>query len=131
MSEQLFGAIQRCDQTYGTITVHKILIGVLSEDQSKQEPLHGILTWDKYPKLLGALSLEEKPIGWLNVSNAYDIYSGPYQVTPKASESQVLKTSSYLMGEDVTVLEVPYYEVGNTSDGTTVYIAEGVTENGL
>lgn len=30
------------------------------------------------------------------------------------------------MKEDVTVLEVPYYEVSNDQNGTTVYIAKEV-----
>lgn len=50
-------------------------------------------------------------------------YSGDYVVTPLAFEQTVLDTSGKKMADDVTVLEVPYYEVSNTS-GKTVYIAD-------
>lgn len=51
-----------------------------------------------------------------------ETYGGEYTVTPRMYE-QVLETANKRMAEDVTVLQIPYYEVGNESGGTTVYIA--------
>lgn len=52
-------------------------------------------------------------------------YDGEYIVTPKANESTVLQTRYKTMADDVTVLEVPYYETSNIT-GETVYIASEV-----
>ena len=49
------------------------------------------------------------------------IYDGDYIVTPKANEEVVLETSNKLLTDDITVLEIPYYETSNVS-GYTVYI---------
>ena len=48
-------------------------------------------------------------------------YSGDYEITPTASE-QVLKTAQKLLEEDVTVRAIPYSEVSNNANGTTVCI---------
>lgn len=58
----------------------------------------------------------------VNEGGNYDIYRGEYVVTPKAYDSTVLETKEKLMTDDVTVLEIPYYETSNES-GLTVYIA--------
>lgn len=49
-------------------------------------------------------------------------YSGSYEVVPTAEE-QTLSTKGYLMKKDVTVYEIPYMEVENSSGGYTVSIA--------
>lgn len=54
-------------------------------------------------------------------------YTGEYVVTPSASEQIVLNTSGKRMADDVTVREVPYYEVSNES-GKTVYIADTIND---
>lgn len=54
-----------------------------------------------------------------------ETYSGAYTVTPSSSE-QTLETASKLMEDDVTVKEIPYYDVSNTSGGSTVYIGTEV-----
>jgi hypothetical protein len=53
------------------------------------------------------------------------VYTGTYEVTPKANTEQTLQTAGKQLLENVTVHEVPYYETSNTS-GTTVYIANEV-----
>ena len=55
-----------------------------------------------------------------------ETYEGPYEVTPKAWDEQVLETAHKLMTDDVTVFRVPYYETINLFDGKTAYIAEEV-----
>lgn len=52
-------------------------------------------------------------------------YEGPYAVTPKV-DAQTLPTADKLMRENVTVNKIPYFVVGNTSGGETVYIAKEV-----
>lgn len=52
-------------------------------------------------------------------------YEGDYEVTPKVSE-QTLPTAKKLMSEDLTIKEIPYFEVGNNSGGDTVYIAKEI-----
>lgn len=54
-----------------------------------------------------------------------DVYDGDYEVTPK-TYSQTLETAHKLMQEDVTILEIPYFETSNDSDGLTVYIANTI-----
>ena len=56
---------------------------------------------------------------------AYPIYTGAYTVTPK-TEGQTLATEKKSMQKDVTVKAIPFYEVGNTSGGSTVYIGTEV-----
>ena len=50
------------------------------------------------------------------------IYDGDYVVVPMAWEQQSLPTSMKLLTQDVTVLEIPYYETTNLSGGYTVNI---------
>lgn len=52
-------------------------------------------------------------------------YDGSYTITPLANEDQVMETSGLLMTDDVTILQVPYFETTNTK-GKTVYIASEV-----
>lgn len=54
-----------------------------------------------------------------------EYYDGDYQVTPKARISQTLFTKNKTMAENLTVLEVPFFETSNET-GTTVYIANEV-----
>ncbi len=53
------------------------------------------------------------------------VYTGTYEVTPKANTEQTLQTAGKQLLENVTVHEVPYYETSNIS-GTTVYIAQEI-----
>lgn len=72
--------------------------------------------------LIGRLSISGKPI-YIPVGG--EVYEGPYQVTPKAYNSQTLHTANKTMTNNVTVFKVPYYEVSNEK-GKTVYIAQEV-----
>ena len=79
--------------------------------------LHGTLVGDHH-KIQGTLTIPSPP--------GLELYGGPYEVTPKAWEEQVLETEGKLMADDVTVFRVPYYETINLFDGKTAYIAEEV-----
>lgn len=52
-----------------------------------------------------------------------DPYDGEYTVTPRVY-AQTLATRYKTMRENVTVLEIPYYETTNPQGGSTVYIGE-------
>lgn len=89
--------------------------------------LHGTLT--SVGRLQGTLVGDHHKIsGSLTIPNTpgLEVYSGAYEVTPKAWEEQVLATDGKLMTDDVTVFRVPYYETINLFDGKTAYIAEEV-----
>lgn len=89
--------------------------------------LHGVLTTQG--RLQGSLVGDHHKIsGSLTIPNApgLEVYGGPYEVTPKAWEEQILQTDGKLMSDDVTVFRVPYYETSNLFDGKTAYIAEEV-----
>lgn len=50
-----------------------------------------------------------------------EIYEGNYTVIPKA-EDQSLPTRKKVMVQNLTVAEIPFFDVSNTSGGTTIYI---------
>ena len=53
------------------------------------------------------------------------LYEGEYIVTPRTVE-QTMPTKEKVMLEDVTIKAIPFYDVSNTSGGSTVYIANEV-----
>ena len=61
----------------------------------------------------------------ISISGVTEQYVGDYTVIPKLDQ-QVLKTKQKVMTDDLTVKEIPVYEVSNTSGGTTFYIAKEV-----
>ena len=52
-------------------------------------------------------------------------YSGDYDVVPRVTE-QTLPTKNKILIEDVIIKSIPYFDVSNTSGGSTVYIGEEV-----
>lgn len=77
------------------------------------------------PRLIGNFGRPRKLTGMFEVTKEYSTYHGSYLVVPRANRKQVLRTQNRIMKEDVTVLEVPYFETSNET-GTTVYIAKEV-----
>lgn len=59
--------------------------------------------------------------GWQSLP----VYAGEYEITPTV-DGRTLQTAQQLMQEDVTINPIPYYEVSNTSGGTTVYIGKEI-----
>ena len=57
----------------------------------------------------------------VNVNGGTERYTGEYEVTPLVT-SQVLETKQKLMTDDLKIKEIPFFNVSNTSGGTTVYI---------
>lgn len=58
----------------------------------------------------------------VSVTENVEYYTGDYSVIPSPSPV-VLPTEHKLMKSDVTVQAIPTFNVGNTSGGTTFYIA--------
>ena len=52
-------------------------------------------------------------------------YDGDYIVTPKVTE-QTLPTKDKILLDNVFIKSVPFYDVANSSGGSTVYIANEV-----
>ena len=91
--------------------------GQLSGTLTSVGRLQGTLVGDHH-KITGSLTIPNAP--------GIEVYTGAYEVTPKAWEEQILQTDGKLMTDDVTVFRVPYYETSNLFDGKTAYIAEEV-----
>ena len=49
-------------------------------------------------------------------------YRGDYEVIPRADEAVILPTAGARLSQNVTVLEIPYYETSNPSGGYTAII---------
>lgn len=49
------------------------------------------------------------------------VYSGEYAITPTV-DGQTLETAQKLMTDNLTVKQIPFFDVGNNSGGSTVYI---------
>lgn len=51
-------------------------------------------------------------------------YNGAYTVTPKLEQRVVLPTKNRTPKDDITVLQIPQYEVSNTAGGITLILGE-------
>lgn len=54
-----------------------------------------------------------------------ELYEGDYFVTPKTT-AQTIPTKDKVMVKDMTVNSIPFFNVSNTSGGTTAYIGSEV-----
>lgn len=52
-------------------------------------------------------------------------YEGKYEVVP-AVTAQQLETKQKFLTEDIKIREIPFFNVSNTSGGSTVYIGKEV-----
>lgn len=52
-----------------------------------------------------------------------EIYDGSYEVTPMV-DAQIIPTAQKFLTADMTVKEIPFFNVGNTAGGSTVYIGK-------
>lgn len=64
-------------------------------------------------------------VGALVHPKGYADYKGAYEVTPKVTE-QSLKTKDKHMTDDVKIKSIPFFNVSNTSGGSTAYIGSEV-----
>ena len=75
--------------------------------------------------LEGALAVTRRLTGELTAGRIYHDnvpYEGEYLVIPLPDADVVLETNGKYMEDDVTVVQIPYYETSNVS-GMTVHIA--------
>lgn len=74
--------------------------------------------------LTGQISQEISIVG--NLATAYSFgsvkYDGDYEITPTVN-GLTMETKDRYMTENVKIHAIPFFEVGNTSGGNTVYIA--------
>lgn len=78
----------------------------------------------KSQRLNAMLSSDQKIFASLKqvtVNDHIEHYNGPYEVTPQARD-QTLSTKSKYMDEDINILKIPYAEVTNGANGTTITI---------
>lgn len=54
-----------------------------------------------------------------------EVYKGDYVVTPKV-DGQTIPTKGKVLIKDMTVNPIPFFDVSNTSGGSTVYIAKEI-----
>lgn len=82
---------------------------------------------DSTQGITGVISQKEEITGSLATAytTAAKAYEGNYEITPTV-DGQTLETKQRYMTDDVTILAIPFYEVGNTSGGDTVYIANNI-----
>lgn len=97
---------------YRTVTIEPVIHSSLIE-----------VTAELFDSTISASAEFAMPVKIYNIDPEY--YQGPYTVTPRAHNQTVLETDGLMMTDDVTVLEVPYFETSNTS-GFTAYIANEV-----
>lgn len=64
--------------------------------------------------LIGIISIAGKPI------RPSDTYEGPYSIRPLPDEAQVLNTKDKMMTDNLTVLEIPYWETSNIYGKTVI-----------
>ena len=56
-------------------------------------------------------------------------YEGSYEVVPRVT-AQILETKERYCTRDITVCEIPFFDVSNNSGGSTVYIGKEAEING-
>lgn len=84
-------------------------------------------TLSDIPMLIGSIGVSETIGADIGVPKTIggEPYRGDYEVTPSAKVDIILPTKNKAMTDDITVIQIPYYETSNTS-GYTVYIASEV-----
>ena len=89
------------------------LIGVIV---NKNVVNQGVLV-NKTLALQGAINVSGQPI-----PIGGEVYTGEYTVTPKVRQQTILQTQLKVMSDNVTVLQIPDYEVSNPQGGKTFII---------
>lgn len=72
-------------------------------------------------ELIGIVRTSFQLTGQVQILTEHETYDGNYRVRPSGDEQRLL-TSDKLMIDDVVIESIPYYEVSNTSGGTTAII---------
>ena len=71
-------------------------------------------------------TLKVNPVVRINTIGG-EMYMGNTTVIPSTSESdQILHTKNKVMGDNVVIKPIPFYETSNNEDGVTVYIGDTI-----
>jgi hypothetical protein len=69
-------------------------------------------------------SIDVKFEHFQQVTNTYEnTYEGSYEVIPKVTAQSLPTKEKYLL-KDVTIKEIPFFEVSNLEGGQTIYIGK-------
>jgi hypothetical protein len=112
----LIGVINGSSELVGTIQSAHFLCGTINSEPT----ITGTISGGRVGNLQGVIQSNGTITGNIAIVGAEEIYNGDYIVTPK-TYPQSLSTKNKLMKNDVSILEIPYYETSNLS-GKTVYI---------
>ena len=88
-------------------------------------PIKGIDYNDGYTPVRGMdyFTEEDKRILTSAVIDELPVYTGAHSVIPDANNETTLGTQQMIVGRDIIVQKIPYAEVSNNSNGTTVTIS--------
>ena len=112
----LTGIIKNSSELVGTIQSTHFLCGTINAIPT----ITGTISNGRIGNLTGTIQFNGCLTGNISIVGAEDVYNESYIVTPK-TYPQSLSTKNKLMKNDVSILEIPYYETSNLS-GKTVYI---------
>lgn len=102
-------SVNAFDNLIGNIESSRALVGCLPAHPQK---IIGRLT-SGAQSLIGSITFAR------SIPDKY--YEGDYEVVP-AVDPQTLPTKQTYLSDDVQVTSIPYFDVSNTSGGSTVYI---------
>ena len=112
----LTGVINSSSELVGTIQSTHFLCGTINSTPT----ITGTISDGRVGNLQGIIQSNGTIVGKIAIEGVEETYKGTYEVTPKV-HPQSLPTKNKVMKEDVSILEIPYYETSNLF-GKTVYI---------
>ncbi len=71
--------------------------------------------------LVGKITSTKTLTGVISKPIGYEDYDGSYEVTPKVS-AQSLQTKDKHLTDDIKIKSIPFFNTGNETGGSTVYI---------
>ena len=112
----LIGTINNSSELVGTIQSTHFLCGTINSTPT----ITGTISGGRVGNLQGVIQSNGTITGRIAIGGVEETYNGSYEVTPKVYP-QSLHTKNKVMKENISILEIPYYETSNLS-GKTVYI---------
>lgn len=112
----LIGVINSSSELVGTIQSTHFLCGTINSTPT----ITGAISGGRVGNLQGVIQSNGTITGQIAIGGVEETYKGTYEVIPKVY-SQSLPTKNKVMKENISILEIPYYETSNLS-GKTVYI---------
>ena len=112
----LTGTIISSSELVGSIQSTQFLCGTINSIPK----ITGTISGGRAGNLIGQLQSQGTITGIINISDGIPEYQGGYIITPKI-HAQLLNTKDRILKDNISVLEIPYYETSNLT-GKTVYI---------